>query len=521
MQELNTGIQVFRRGLYNLFLKRSDAIMNLLDALTSNGHRCKSIIQLSNVDCFNRKYSSITDAIADGLPHADFNKIMKLIYDSVSRKSEAKRHLFIIDCTPNPRPYARKLVDRHVTHYPNPAPGNKPIVVGHQYSVLTMLPQNHLENAKHWVIPISTKRVESCKKGNEVGMEQIVESISTLDLDQELCVTVGDTLYGTEQCRVSAGKQSNLVHIFRVNSKRNLYSMPTPTESKLSKKGRKTEFGNKMNLSDVKTHRACDQYEEKSWVNSKGKEYTVQIKCWNDMLLRGSRKYHSSEYPMNLIQVKLLNDKKEEVYKRPLWLSVFGARRNEIDLFDAYQSYNSRYDIEHFFRFSKQNLLLDAYQTPDVEHEELWWQLCMIAYTQLYLGKDNIANSVQPWERYLPEYQNTTDEIKATITPSQAQRGFADLLKVIGTPAKPSVARGKTSGRQVGAAQVKRELKQIIFKFKKDARQNAESIVADSESAPDISNPQRILSFINLVHASLKKLNISASEFTNLLLNTT
>ena len=96
-------------------------------------------------------------------------------------------------------------------------------------------------------------------------------------------------------------------------------------------------------------------------------------------------------------------------------------------------------------------------------------------------------------------YNSTAFTIKATITPSQAQRGFADLLKVIGTPAKPSVARGKTSGRQVGAAQVKRELKQIIFKFKKDARQNAESIVADSESAPDISNPQRILSFINLL----------------------
>lgn len=521
MQEQNKAIQVFRGELYKFFLKRSDAIMNLLDALTSNGHRCKSIIQLSNVDCFNRKYSSITDAIADGLPYADFNKIMKLIYGSVSKKNEAKRHLFIVDCTPNPRPYARKLVDRRITHHPNPAPGNKPIVVGHQYSVLTMLPQNHLENAKHWVIPISTKRVESCKKGNEVGMEQIVESIGTLDLEQELCVTVGDSLYGTEQCRVSAGKQGNLVHIFRVNSKRNLYSMPAPTESKVSKKGRNTEFGNKMNLSDVKTHRTCDRYEERSWVNPKGKEYTVQINCWDNMLLRGSRKYHSSKYPMNLIKIILLNDKKEEVYKRPLWLSVFGTRRNEISLFDAYQSYNSRYDIEHFFRFSKQNLLLDAYQTPDVEHEELWWQLCMIAYTQLYLGKDNIANSVQPWESYLPEYKNKTDEIKASITPSQAQRGFADLLKVIGTPAKPSVARGKTSGRQVGAAQVKRELKQIVFKLKKEAQQKTKSIVVDSELVPDISNPQRILSFINLVQASLKKLNISASEFTNLLLNTT
>ena len=43
MQELNTGIQLFRSGVYNLFLKRADAIMNLLDALTSNGHRCESI----------------------------------------------------------------------------------------------------------------------------------------------------------------------------------------------------------------------------------------------------------------------------------------------------------------------------------------------------------------------------------------------------------------------------------------------------------------------------------------------
>ena len=116
MQESNSTIQMFRSGLYNLFPKRADAIINLLDALTSNGHRSKSLIQLSNVDCFDRKYSSITDAIADGLPHADFKKIMKLIYDHVSKGSEAKYRLFIIDCTPNPRQYARKLVDRHITH---------------------------------------------------------------------------------------------------------------------------------------------------------------------------------------------------------------------------------------------------------------------------------------------------------------------------------------------------------------------------------------------------------------------
>ena len=87
MQELHARIQEFRSKLYNFFPKRSDAIMNLLDALTSHGHRCKSIIQLSNVNCFDRQYSSITDAIADGLPYADFKKIAKLIYDYVSKKS--------------------------------------------------------------------------------------------------------------------------------------------------------------------------------------------------------------------------------------------------------------------------------------------------------------------------------------------------------------------------------------------------------------------------------------------------
>ena len=81
MQELHTRIQKFRSELYKLFPKRSDAIMNLLDAVTSHGHGCRSIIQLSNANCFDRQYSSITDAIADGLPHVDFKKITKLIYD--------------------------------------------------------------------------------------------------------------------------------------------------------------------------------------------------------------------------------------------------------------------------------------------------------------------------------------------------------------------------------------------------------------------------------------------------------
>ena len=54
------------------------------------------------------------------------------------------------------------------------------------------------------------------------------------------------------------------------------------------------------------------------------------------MLLRGSRHYNGSKHPMNLVQISILDKNKKEVHKRPLWLCVFGARRNEVSAIDAY-----------------------------------------------------------------------------------------------------------------------------------------------------------------------------------------
>ena len=65
---------------------------------------------------------------------------------------------------------------------------------------------------------------------------------------------------------------------------------------------------------------------------------------------------------------------RQRLYKHPLWLAVCGQRRDELGLIEAYQSYVDRYDIEHFFRFGKQKLLMSTYQTPELTHEQDWWQ---------------------------------------------------------------------------------------------------------------------------------------------------
>ena len=65
------------------------------------------------------------------------------------------------------------------------------------------------------------------------------------------------------------------------------------------------------------------------------------------------------------------------------WLIVIGERRGELSPLQAYQSYRQRFDLEHTFRFGKQNLLLTAFATPDVEHEQQWVKFVMSNFVRL------------------------------------------------------------------------------------------------------------------------------------------
>ena len=196
-----------------------------------------------------------------------------------------------------------------------------------------------------------------------------------------------------------------------------------------------------------------------------------------------------------------------------MWLAVMGKYRDELNLIDCYQNYSSRYDIEHLFRFGKQKLLLDAYQTSDVEHEENWWKLNLLAYMQLYLGKELSPLLPEAWERYLPEFKSTETQDRSVTTPSQTQRGFSKILEQIGTPAEPCVARGKSRGRILGEVMPKRDEKPVIFKHSKPPKKATELIIPGSGEIVDFSNPKRINELIRIVKSTLESLQFSPEEF--------
>jgi hypothetical protein len=97
----------------------------------------------------------------------------------------------------------------------------------------------------------------------------------------------------------------------------------------------------------------------------------------------------------------------------------------ELSLQESWEAYQRRYDVEHFFRSGKQRLLMAAYQTPDVQHEENWWQLAQLAYVQLWLARCLAEAMLRPWERYLPRFQTESQE----YSPSMVQRDFGRIIR--------------------------------------------------------------------------------------------
>ena len=128
-----------------------------------------------------------------------------------------------------------------MVHAPNHIPGQKPITVGHEYSVLVYLPDREEDKEKHWVVPLSVKRVESHQSGPEVGLLQLEEIASKTIFRRSLCIAVTDAAYSIRQSVIRGSKLPHVVHIARLRGNRKLHRMPT--SSKEPRRGRPQIYG--------------------------------------------------------------------------------------------------------------------------------------------------------------------------------------------------------------------------------------------------------------------------------------
>ena len=468
-----TSLEQFREELYQIFGCYPDATMELLDALASQTH-ARSVAELSLEAMFPREYSSVYKAIAHFFQASEAAKaasktaqerrrqeqiLLRVIAKRLEKPGGRKNWLFGIDATSNPRQFAHTLPDRGFVYQPNALSGNKPVTIGHRYSILAHLPARPA-GAPPWVVPLTVRRVRTAEKEAHVAAEHLDMLMGSggLPWHDQLSVVVADSKHSQPKYLYRGQQHPNLVTITRARNNRTLHRL---YQGPQVRHGPRRSFGERFSLNQPSTWHPPAEQLRFEYTSRRGRSYQVEIRAWQHMLMHGTLQCAMREHPFTLVQIIWYDQHGQVAFKRPIWLIVMGQRRAELTLKDIWQAYDQRYDLEHFIRFGKQRLLLTQYQTPDTEHEENWWQLVQLAYVQLYLARELANKLPRPWERYRPVRPGVV------ASPSQTQRDFGRIIRQFGTFAKPPKPRGNPSGRAKGTRLTPRPRPDVVRKGKK------------------------------------------------------
>ena len=323
----------WRKQLYNGLNCRRETVIELLDALSSNS-QAASVVELSLNPLFRRDYNSLYKGIQEFLPHQTDEKYegqVNCLLDAVSLTIPTSKsrsfNLLGIDTTPYSRPYSATLADKTFIHYPNPIKGNKPISIGHTYSVVSALPDRRKTGNVPWAIPLSGERISAEDKFTDIGNKQLEKIFKSSSFcREELSVLVADSLYSQRSFIGEQVKQKNLVTITRVRSNRVFYRQFLPPITAAKKSGHPRWYGDKFDLKDETTWHEPDAFIQSTFTTKKGRQLRVTISSWKQMLMRGTFNYKMNRHPFTLLQITVSDESGNTVWK-PMWLIVIGSRR--------------------------------------------------------------------------------------------------------------------------------------------------------------------------------------------------
>ena len=472
-------LKAFRENLHGFFTFRNDAIIDLVDSISANS-TAQSTVELSLNPLFPRSHNSIYDAVENVFkpsnPEAAQQEraqhqqgLMRIVAETLPRPTQRNFWLFCVDKTPAPRPFSKTLEDRGYVYSPNSTPGNKPIAIGHSYSALVALPEKTGNRTPPWVVPLNIQRVPTNQTGKDIAFQQIKMLITdeSLPFRNELSVQVVDSEYSAVKYLYPVAQHENLVTIVRVAGNRIFYREPIPTDSPKGR-GHPLWYGERFDLHDESTWGGPDETKYINHTTKKGRECFVFISAWHNLLMKGKDGFPMHKHPFTLIVIVIKYRDGNIMYKNPLWIIALGNHRMEVSILDAWSAYHQRFDVEHFFRFGKNRLLMVSFQSPKVEHEENWLELVGLTYVQLWLASPLAKAMPRPWERYAVSSEIAVlTETAVPASPSAVQRSFEGITRQIGTPAKPPKRRGYSSGRPIGWSPGRRKRCPVIKKSKK------------------------------------------------------
>lgn len=343
-----------------------------------------------------------------------------------------------------------------------------------------------------WCPPLALDRLGPQDDANDVAVKQIESLLrdKTLPFGQELCLLRADSSYGKAVFLSALYDLDKLVLVVRLRPGMKVWAHAPDGEPT---GGATRIFGDKFYLADTsgwKTYRKKgvpyqvwqdalgeqpgDEHLEKETVLGNDRKVVLDIRRWNNLLIRTKKGASMKDKPLDVLRVQVLDaESRQAVFDRPLFLAVSGKRKNQVDTALAQEQYRERYEVEPYYRFAKNQLLMDKLQTPDVEHLDPWLRIVQITSWLLFTARQEIGQVCCPvWQKYLPKNKAAQDQPHQILTIAQAQRAAHLLFCTFDPAAFLPLKRKKGKGRVKGQTFPQRTRFKVVKKIKKSIRKS-------------------------------------------------
>ena len=341
-----------------------------------------------------------------------------------------------------------------------------------------------------WCPPLALQRLGPQDDVNAVAVEQIVSLLQdkTLPFGQVLCLLRADTSYGKAIFLAPLYDLDDLVLIVRLRAGMKVW-FKAPDGDPTG--GTRRIFGDKFYLTDTsqwKTYhkkgvpyqvwhealceQQADEHLEKQAVLANHRKVILDIRRWNDLLIRTKEGASMKDKPMDVLRVQVFDaESRQPIFDRPMFLAVSGKRKSQLDSALAQEQYRERYDVEPYYRFGKNKLLMDKLQTPTAEHLDPWLRMVQISSWLLFTASEEIGQVFCPvWQKYLPKNKSAQDQPLQPLTIAQTQRAAHLLFSTFDPALFLPLKCKKGKGRQKGDTFPQRTRFNVVKKTKKSIR---------------------------------------------------
>jgi hypothetical protein len=489
----------FRSRLYGCLALRADALFELADAVLCADHAVTSLVRLSLEPEFTRGHGALYDALAEGridgerlfcllaaeLPQAvdgpqarawiaehdliDRGVLEKALAGLPAEESARVRDAcarwarlrFAVDATAYPRPDAWCSPGReHVHNGACHCKGSSKTAPGWEYQFTAAV--GHLRTA--WAALVDVARtVPATRTAQTIAqVKNVLRRLRAAGHGREAApLFIFDAGYSA--AALTGGLAGCPAHVLvRLAAGSVFYAAPVTWDGK---NGRPARRGAAVHCPEPEDFTAAEagsgprgrkkplppnpEPDEELTRPATPLYGTVRAGAWHRVcpLIHGDRGWSEGRKDLPVLPGTLIHVTVERLPggrdpHRAMWL--WHAGPGPLSLDELWRAYLARFDIEHAFKLLKGTLGLTAAKVRTPGQADRWVRLLMAAHAQLLLARPLAGDLRRPWEKQ--------PDPARPLTPGRVRRGFRNIRRELGAPARVAKPSRPGPGRPKGSS---------------------------------------------------------------------